>query len=131
MRVGKPPRLPTKGFAAFVVTPVPAVRLSQRVELPFDRTPISKGLHFQLGVIRPRIMSAMPLRGGILLRVAIHESKAADEYGKADQRFVGVDIVGLGPEPALTASMAIPRLSAIKRAPRGWKSRSLFIWVTR
>src|SRR6185503_2476154 len=127
--ISKPPR-PRSLREALLTSPGPVVELSQRVPLPFAKTPISQRLQFELGLLRPRIQSVMPLRGGVLLRLAIHESKEPNWDGKPQQRFVDLEILRGGPVPSLVAFTALPQMRRVKRAPPGWVGKSLYIWVT-
>jgi len=127
--ISKPPR-PRNHREELLTSPGPVVALSQRVPLPFAKTPISQRLQFELGVLRQRIESIMPMRGGVLLRLAIHESKEPDSEGKPQQRFVDLEILRGGPVPSLVAFTALPQMRRMKRAPAGWVGKSLYIWVT-
>lgn len=67
-----------------------------------------------------------------MIRVAVHEPKVREaEMPVQQQRLAGVEIAGTGPVAELAAFVALPRLRPIKRAPRGWVSKALYLWVTR
>jgi len=66
-----------------------------------------------------------------MIRIGIHEAKVHEPESLAEQRLVGIEIAGTGQVAKLAAFVALPRLQPIKRAPSGWVSRALYLWVTR
>ena len=66
-----------------------------------------------------------------MIRIGIHEAKVRKPESLVEQRLVGVEIAGTGPVAKLAAFVALPQLQPIKRAPRGWVSKALYLWVTR
>jgi hypothetical protein len=130
MSISKPPR-PRGEREELFTSPSPVVALSPRVALPFGKSPIGKRLEQELGILRHRIQTVMPIVGGVLLRISIHESKEPDEEGHARQRFVDLEILRGGPVPSLVAFTALPQARRIRRAPPGWVGKALYVWVTR
>src|SRR5262245_27341705 len=131
MTISNPPRRPRSGLAALMMEPGPAVTLTKCVGRPFSATPIATTLDHELRLLRPRIEAVLPPRGGLILRIGIHEAKVRQPESLVEQRLVGVEIAGAGRVPKLAAVVALPRLQPIKRAPRGWVSKALYLWVTR
>jgi hypothetical protein len=131
MTISTPPRRPRTGVAALMATPGPAVALTKCVGSPFSTTPIATTLDHELRLLRPRIEAVIPLRGGLMIRIGIHEAKVRKPESLVEQRLVGVEIVGTGQVAKLAAFIALPHLQPIKRAPRGWVSKALYLWVTR
>lgn len=131
MTISKPPRRKRSGVAALMMAPGPAVSLTRCVGSPFSKTPIATTLDHELRLLRPRIEAAIPPRGGLIIRIGVHEAKARKPESLADQRLVGVEIAGTGQVAKLAAFVALPRLQPVKRAPRGWVSKALYLWVTR
>jgi hypothetical protein len=130
MSVAKATR-PQGHRAELMTSPSPVVSLSGRMTLPFGKTPIGKRVEYELNILRHRIETVMPIVGGVMLRLAIHESKEPDEDGHPRQRFVDLEILRGGPVPSLVAFAALPQVRKVKRAPPGWTAKSLYIWVTR
>jgi hypothetical protein len=130
LRISKAPR-PRSAFAAAMTPPGPQVWVGPRTTTPFPLTPITDALRGQVSVQRGRILSTMPPHGGVLLHVGIHEEKEPAVEGKPGQQLVTVEILGTGQVPSLVVfiTQSVPRL--IKRAPRGFGKKSLYLWAVR
>lgn len=124
-------RPPLEGLAELITPPGPSVSLSPPVAHPYAKLPVGGRLGMELRVLQPRIQTKMPIRGGVMVRVGIHEAENPDDDGRPRQKFINIDVVGSGPVPSLAAFSAMPLLPDLPSAPRGWVARSLFIWVTR
>lgn len=124
-------RPPLEGLAELITPSGPSVMLSPPVEHPYAKLPVGGRLGMELRVLQPRILTKMPIRGGLIVRVGIHEAENPDDEGRPRQKFINIDVVGSGPVPSLAAFSAMPLLPELPRAPQGWVARSLFIWVTR
>jgi hypothetical protein len=131
MSIGKPQRRPRSGMGALMIAPGPSVFLTRCTAGPFAKMPIATSLDHELRLLRPRIEAAIPSRGGLMIRVGVHESKVHEPETPMQQRLIGVEIAGTGSVAKLAAFVALPRLRPIKRAPRGWVSKALYLWVTR
>jgi hypothetical protein len=123
-----PPRDPR---AAAMTPPGPKVWVGPPTTTPFLLTPITDTLRQQLFVKASGILSVMPPLGGVLIHVGIHEQKNPPADTKPGQQLVTVDIIGTGRVPSLVVFIAqtVPRV--IKRAPRGWGKKSLYLWAVR
>lgn len=114
------------------MSPGASVTLSPRVDKPFAKSPIARDVDYQIGRLRSRIETMMPMPGGVIVRIVVHESKAARDDGRPpDQRLLTVEIVGAGRVAANAATVAVAGMVPPKRAPRGWTAKSLYVWVTR
>src|SRR5262245_41674791 len=132
MRIDKPLRAPRNGLEAMFMSPGPSVTLSPRVAKPYARLAIANELDQQIRLLRSRIEAIMPSQGGVIVRVGVHVAKTArEDSGTFEQRLLQVEIVGSGPVALTAATVAVPSLSRLRRAPRGWCSKSLYVWVTR
>jgi hypothetical protein len=130
LRISKPPR-PRTAMAAAMTPPGPKVWLGPRTTTPFPLTPITDSLRHQVSLQRSRILTTMPPLGGVLLHVGIHEEKAPAVEGKPSQQLVTVEILGTGRVASLVVfiTQSVPRV--IKRAPRGFVKKSLYLWAVR
>lgn len=132
MRIGKPLRAPRNGLEAMFMSPGPSVTVLPRVAKPFAKSSIARDLDYQISRLRSRIETVMPMPGGVIVRIVVHEAKAEREDGRpADQRLLAVEIVGAGRIAANAATVAVAGMQPPKRAPRGWLAKSLYLWVTR
>jgi hypothetical protein len=131
MTVSKPPRRPRKGVASLMTAPGPAVALTKCVAGPFAQMPIATPLEHELRLMRPRIEAMIPSAGGVIIRIGVHEARVQQPEMLREQRLVCVEIAGTGHVAKLAAFVALPHLRPIKRAPPGWASRVLYLWVTR
>ena len=131
MTISKPPRRPRTGAASLMMAPGPSVALTKCIEGPFAKMPIATPLERELRLMRPRIAAMIPSAGGAILRIGVHEAKVREPERLSEQRLVSVEIVGTGFVPKLAAFVALPQLRPIKRAPRGWVGKVLYLWVTR
>ena len=114
-----------------MMAPGPSVALTKCAEEPFAEMPIATPLERELRLMRPRIAAMIPSAGGVILRIGVHEAKVRAPERLREQRLVSVEIVGTGSVPKLAAFVALPQLRPIKRAPRGWVGKVLYLWVTR
>ena len=123
--------LPRDPRAAAMIPPGPKVWVGPQTQTPFLLTPITDTLRQQLFIQTSRILSVMPPLGGVLLHIGIHEQKDPPADTKPGQQLVTVDVLGTGRVPALVVfiTQAVPRV--IKRAPRGWGKKSLYLWAVR
>lgn len=122
---------PKDEAAAAMVPPGPKVWVGPKTQTPFLLTPITGALQQQISVLRTRILSTMPPLGGVLLHVGIHEEKAPVAEAKPGQRLVSLEILGTGRVPSLVVFIAQSAVRNIKRAPRGWGRKSLYLWAER
>lgn len=114
-----------------MMPPGPKVWVGPRTTTPFLLTPITDALRKQLAVQGSRILSAMPPRGGVLIHVGIHEEKAPPAETKPGQQLMTVEILGTGRVPSLVVFITQTHPRVIKRAPRGWGKKSLYLWAVR
>jgi hypothetical protein len=131
MTVSKPPRTPRTGVASLMTPPGPSVALTKCVAAPFAKMPIATPLEHELRVLRPRIEAMIPSAGGVIIRIGVHEAKVREPETQREQRLVCVEIAGTGQVAKLAAFVTLPHLPPIKRAPGGWVSKVLYLWVTR
>ena len=131
MTIGKPARRPRTGIASLMMAPGPTVALTKCLEGPFAKMPIATPLEHELRLLRPRIEAMIPSAGGVIIRIGVHEAKVRQPEALREQRLVCVEIAGTGQVAKLAAIVALPQLRPIKRAPRGWVSKVLYLWVTR
>jgi hypothetical protein len=113
------------------MAPGTAVALTKCDAEPFAKMPIAKPLEHELRLLRPRIDAMIPSAGGVIIRIGVHEAKVRQPETQREQRLVCVEIAGTGHVAKLAAFVALPHLRPIKRAPSGWVSKVLYLWVTR
>jgi hypothetical protein len=130
LRVFKPVR-PRSAYAAAMTPPGPRVWVGPQTNTPFPLTPITQDLRQQLLVQQGRILMIMPPQGGVLIHVGIHEEKSPPGEAKPGQHLVSFDILGTGRVPSLVVFVTQDAPRAIKRAPRGWGKKSLYLWAVR
>jgi hypothetical protein len=99
--------------------------------VPFPLTPFTDVLRQQLAIQQPRILTTMPPMGGVLIHIGIHEENSPESEEKPGQHLVTVEVLGTGRIASLVVSVSqsIPRTT--RRAPRGWSSKSLYLWAVR
>jgi hypothetical protein len=116
---------------AAMTPPGPKVWVGPATKTPFLLTPITDTLRQQLSVQASRILGVMPPLGGVLIHVGIHEQKEPPAETKPGQHLVNVEILGTGRVPSLVVFIAQAAPRVIKRAPRGWGRKSLYLWAVR
>jgi hypothetical protein len=84
----------------------------------------------ELSVLAPRIRAAMPIIGGVLLCVDLHEANEPTEAGVREQNLISLDIVGTGRIPALVLGLLRHQPRRDSHAPSGWVARSVYLWAT-
>jgi hypothetical protein len=131
MTISKPPQRPRTGVASLMMPPGPSVALTKCLAGPFAEMAIATPLEHELRLLRPRIEGVMPSSGGVIIRIGVHEAKIREPEMPREQRLICVDIAGTGQVAKLAAFVALPQLHPIKRAPRGWIGKVLYLWVTR
>jgi hypothetical protein len=123
--------VPRDPRAAAMTPPGPKVWVGPPTMTPFLLTPITDALRQQLFVQTSRILGVMPPLGGVLIHVGIHEEKEPPAETKPGQQLVNVEILGTGRVPSLVVFITQTAPRVIKRAPRGWGRKSLYLWAVR
>ena len=106
------------------------VRAQPRVTKVLVGTHIGGRVNQDLAMIAPRLRAAMPVIGGVLIGVSLHEAREPDEDGVRAQTLVSVDILGEGRIPQLVLGIYQRTARPVRRAPKGWTSRIIYLWAT-
>lgn len=108
-----------------------SVRTQPRVTKVVVGPHISGRVNQDLATMAPRIRAAMPVIGGVLIGVSLHEARQPDEDGVRAQTLVSIDILGDGRIPQLVLGIHQQRdVRRVRRAPKGWTSRTIYLWAT-
>lgn len=126
-RSARPRRVPED----YLAPPGPAISFSEPTREPFADTALFSRVRDELWVNRDRIAQAMPVVGGVLLRVSYHEARVHEGKGPVPQELVALDVVGSGRVPNLVVSDALSSTGPARRAPRGWVGRTVYLWAAR
>ena len=110
--------------------PGPFVRVTERSTQVLVREAVGSRLNQELSLLAPRIRAAMPIIGGVLLCVALHEANDTTEDGLREQSMVSLEIVGTGRIPALVLSLLRNQPRREYPAPDGWRTRTVYLWAT-
>lgn len=111
-------------------SPGPSVRVMERATTVLAGSAIAHRVNQELSILAPRIRAAMPVIGGVLVCVALHEAREVSDDGLREQGLVSLDIVGTGRIPSLVFGMLGSQQRRVPRAPRGWRTRMVYLWAT-
>jgi hypothetical protein len=110
--------------------PGPAIRVLERRTAVMAGSAAANRVNQELSVLAPRIRAAMPIVGGVLLCVDLHEANEPGAEGEREQSVVSVDIVGTGRVPALVFGLLRHQPRREVRPPAGWRVRTVYLWAT-
>jgi hypothetical protein len=128
VRVGKPPRR-TNNPASYLQPPGPSIELDQASPVPLKDWNLSGRVIQELLVLTSRIQTVMPPGGGVLLWLAYHEERGTPEGLRPAQHLVAMEIAGTGRVAALVTKIDLLKPRKVKRAPRGWAGKTVYLWV--
>lgn len=122
---------PSDDPASFLRPPGPEIRLSPPAPAALADWPLSGHLNQELAALESRIHAVMPIGGGVLLEIALHEERRPKLGDLAGQRLLRVEVAGVGMVAALATKIRLRAPGQPGRAPKGWTAKTVYLWATR
>lgn len=106
------------------------VKLLHKCAVALNDWSISYRVNQELKKISSTIMEKMPRGGGVLVCVGLQEWEYPDPTGTRAKMFLSIHIAGSGNDPVFILNRYLSQPQIVQGAPKGWRRRDLFIWVT-